>query len=162
MRHSKSCWEDIFLSDFERPLNKRGKNDAPFMGKKLYNRNVFPNVILSSPAKRAKATAKIVGSELGKYTKENLLFVDEIYEATVETLLKIISKQDDKIESLLLFGHNPSFTELANQLSDYHIYNIPTSGVVGISFKVNSWKKILNKKGEILFFDYPKRYGEEI
>lgn len=162
MRHAKSSWEDFSLPDFDRPLNKRGKRDAPFMGKKLYNRTIFPDLILSSSAKRAKITAKIVANELGNYTKENLQFTDTIYDADTENLIEIISQQDDKLGSLLLFGHNPSFTALANQLSDYHIYNIPTSGIVGISFKINSWKKIAAKKGKMLFFDYPKRYGEEL
>jgi len=156
VRHAKSSWKHPELSDFERPLNKRGKNDAPFMGKMLYDKGINPELIISSPAKRASSTAKIIASELN-YDKEKIIFDKNIYEGTGRRLLEIISEIKEKYNFVMLFGHNPGLTVLSNNLSDRFIDNIPTSGVVALEFNT-SWKEIELNSAGFLFFEYPKKH----
>ncbi|WP_020527447.1 SixA phosphatase family protein [Flexithrix dorotheae] len=157
VRHAKSSWKDISLDDFDRPLNKRGKRDAPFMGKRLKKQGIKPHLILASPAKRAKKTAKIFAREMG-YPEGKIKFAKKIYEAGRNELLEVIRNQDDKINSLMLVGHNPELTSLSNYLSDYEIVNIPTSGISCIKLSIDTWNEIKLKAGEQSFFDYPKRH----
>ena len=105
IRHAKSSWKDITLDDFDRPLNQRGKKNAPFMGKLLKQREVKPDLIISSPAKRAKCTANIIAREIG-YTKD-IVFEPKIYESNLVSLKNVIYSIDDKYNTVFLFGHNP-------------------------------------------------------
>jgi len=154
-RHAKSDWGDKDLSDFERPLNKRGKKDAPAMGRHLAEkRNAKPELIISSPAKRAIKTAKAIAKELN-CPKEKIRQELKIYEASVDDLLDIINGINDSYNSAMIFGHNPGFTYLAAQISDADIDNIPTCGVCRIDFDIDSWKEVKTRTGKIVFFDYP-------
>ena len=156
IRHAKSSWKDSALDDIERPLNKRGKRDAPFMGEVLKEKVVAPDVVFSSPAKRASKTAQII-TELIGYPKKDIIFTEEIYEASSHELLEFINSLDNKYNSVMIFGHNPGFTMLNNFLSKQYIDNIPTCGIVALEFN-NSWKEIEKNSAKMLFFDYPKRY----
>jgi len=158
-RHAKSDWDDSSLSDFERPLKKRGEKDAPMMGKILYSKDVQPDLIISSPAKRAISTAHILAREI-KYPAEKIVTNEDIYEASTSELLDIIEQLDDKLKSVMLIGHNPSFTRLANYLTEQYFDNIPTCGVVAIAFDVLEWKMIEKNSGKVIFFEYPKKYRE--
>ncbi len=155
-RHAKSSWKNMELADIDRPLNKRGKRDAPFMGKLLADKGIKPDLIISSPAKRAVATAKVIASEIN-YPEEEIIFDENIYEATGRGLLEIISGTEEKYNSIMLFGHNPGLTVLNNNLSDHFIDNIPTCGVVALEFKT-SWNEIELKSAGFIFFEYPKKY----
>jgi phosphohistidine phosphatase len=155
IRHAKSSWKNISLDDFDRPLNKRGKNDAPIIGKLLKERINHIDLIITSPAKRTAETARIIGKNMD-YTKM-ILYDEKIYEASANDLLQIIRELDDKISNVLLVGHNPGLTDLVNYLSNEIISNIPTCGVVAIEFK-NTWMDIKVKDGKITFFEYPKKY----
>ncbi|MBX2841627.1 MAG: histidine phosphatase family protein [Flammeovirgaceae bacterium] len=157
VRHAKSSWKDISLDDFDRPLNKRGKRDAPFMGKRLKKQGIKPNLIIASSAKRAKKTAKIFAEEMG-YPEGKIKFAKKIYEAGSTELFEIIKNQDNQVKSLMLVGHNPELTSLSNYLSDYEILNIPTSGISCIKLPIENWKELKAKIGEYSFFDYPKRH----
>jgi phosphohistidine phosphatase len=156
VRHAKSSWKDSSLDDIERPLNKRGKRDAPFMGEVLKEKVAIPDVVFSSPAKRASKTAQII-SELIGYQKKDILYAEEIYEASSRELVDFIKSLDNKYSSVMIFGHNPGFTMLNNFLSKKYIDNIPTCGIVALEFN-NSWKEIEKNSAKMLFFDYPKRY----
>jgi len=156
VRHAKSSWRDSALDDIERPLNKRGKRDAPFMGELLKEKVVNPDVVFSSPAKRASKTAQIIVEQIG-YSKKNIIYSEEIYEASSHELVEFIKKIDDKYNSVMVFGHNPGFTMLNNFLSKKYIDNIPTCGIVALEFN-SSWKEIEKNSAKMLFFDYPKRY----
>ena len=157
VRHAKSSWKDPSLDDFDRPLNKRGKRNAPFMGKKLKERQIMPDLILSSPAKRAQKTAVAVAKAIG-YPKKKIKYNDNMYHPSAQYLLEMVRNQDDKNETIMLFGHNPDFNDFADILLKHNpIYNIPTTGVYCIRFDVDSWKKLREGKGESVFFDYPKR-----
>lgn len=156
VRHAKSSWKDSSLDDIERPLNKRGKRDAPFMGELLKEKVVIPDVVISSPAKRASKTAQIITEQIG-YSKKDIIYAEEIYEASSRELVDFIKKLDDKYNSVMIFGHNPGFTMLNNFLSKKYIDNIPTCGIVALEFN-NSWKEIEKNSAKMLFFDFPKRY----
>lgn len=149
-RHAKSSWDDASLSDFERPLNKRGKKDAPFMAKLLKEKGIKPDLILSSPAKRAKTTAKHYHEELGSKLK----FDERIYEASLMSLIYLAQETFEHVDSLMIVGHNPGLTMLNDRLSDKSIYNIPTCAVVAIEFE----DEIVAHKGIQLFYEYPKKY----
>ncbi|NKQ41549.1 MAG: histidine phosphatase family protein [Sulfurovum sp.] len=149
-RHAKSSWNDLCLSDFERPLNKRGLRDAPFMSKVLKDRVVIPDIIISSPALRAKATAQYYNDKL----RTKLEFNDSIYEASPMTLLYLTQEALQEHDSIMIIGHNPGLTILNNQLSDKQISNMPTASIVGIEFG----DEIAPYQGKGLFFEYPKLY----
>lgn len=155
MRHAKSDWSNTGQKDFDRSLNNRGLMDAPKMGYRLREMGIKPDIILSSPALRAKMTAEYVSEQL-KYDFDKIIWEEEIYEASVRTLLGIINKIDDQYNTALIFGHNPTFTYLAENLSKSEIGNIPTSGVVAIEFELESWSMISEGTGTLKWFIYPK------
>ncbi|ADN08708.1 SixA phosphatase family protein [Sulfurimonas autotrophica] len=154
IRHAKSSWKDLNLDDFERPLNKRGKNDAPQMSKRLKQQGIYPDIILSSPAKRAKQTAKAIAKEISY--DEKIRYIEDIYEASPNTLENILHSLDDKYETVFLIGHNPGLNMLVEKYVDFE-ENIPTGGVVSIKFDTKEWKNISRKYAELLWFDYPKK-----
>jgi phosphohistidine phosphatase len=157
IRHAKSSRDDPDLTDFERPLNKRGKEEVPVMGKRLKKSKIYLDLILSSPAKRALKTAKIIAKELG-FPKKHIVTDDALYNASVTSLLNSIWNIDDAFQQVMLFGHNPGLTELAQYLTNVRIDNIPTCGIVCVDFDVHSWKKVGEGQGIFVFFDYPKKY----
>lgn len=160
VRHAKSSWKDPSLKDFDRPLNKRGKRDAPLMGEKLKERGVVPDLILSSPAKRAKKTARTIAEALG-YPKKKIKYEDGMYHAGARYLLELVRKVHDAHTTVMLFGHNPDFNDFAEMLiEDESISNIPTTGVYCIGIDVDSWANVGKGKGKTLFFDFPKRYTD--
>lgn len=157
IRHAKSSWSDAELNDFERPLNKRGKLNAPMMGERLKEKGVMADIIISSPAKRAKSTAEMIAKEIG-YEKK-VLFDENIYESSVDELRKILTALDDKNSTVFLVGHNPEL----NMLVDYYVKfyeNIPTCGVVKIEFECDKWANIEPKNAKLISFDYPKNSDE--
>lgn len=155
IRHAKSSWKDHSLDDFDRPLNKRGKRDAPFMGELLADNEIFPDIIYSSPAKRARDTAKTIAQKIG-YTKE-IVFDERIYEFNFVTLVRIIKEIDNTFESAFLFGHNPILNIFMEEYCGFD-ENIPTCGVIKIIFNCDDWKKITPKNCEFIEFEYPKKY----
>jgi phosphohistidine phosphatase len=161
VRHAKSSWKDPSLDDFDRPLNKRGKMNAPFMGKKLKERKIKPDLLLSSPAKRARKTAIAVAKALD-YPKKKIMFVNKMYHSSARYLFDLLKNFDDENEIIMLFGHNPGFNDFADMLLKRNpIFNIPTTGVCCIRLDVNKWHKVKEGKGEIVFFDFPKRYKDD-
>jgi phosphohistidine phosphatase len=159
-RHAKSSWKDLTLSDIDRPLNRRGKKDAPEMGKRLAALGIRPDMIVSSPACRALATARKMAGALG-FGRKNITIIEEVYGATVEELLDVIQGLDDAADLVLIVGHNSETTVLANILGNLDIDNIPTCGVVSLDFSVRSWRKIGPGQGALVFFAYPRKGGME-
>jgi phosphohistidine phosphatase len=160
VRHAKSSWKDPELTDFDRPLSKRGKQDAPRMGERLAGRDSRPELILSSPAKRARKTAKLMARKLELAAADRLILVMEIYEAEPEALLKVIRGLDDRWAHVLLIGHNPGLTELGNLLADCGIENIPTCGALCLDFAAESWRSLGPQSGTLVFYDYPKKAAD--
>ena len=131
------------------------------MGKKLKERQIMPDLILSSPAKRAKMTAIAIAKEIG-YPPKKIIFDDNMYLPSERYLLELVRNQDNMYATLMLFGHNPGFNNFANLLLKQNpLSNIPTAGVCCIRFDVDNWKKVQEGQGELVFFDYPKRYTDE-
>ena len=157
VRHAKSSWKDSTLNDFDRPLNKRGKRDAPFMGKLLKERGIKPELIISSSAVRTTSTALFFAEGMN-YPPYDIIKDDNLYEAGSRDILNIIVAIEDTINSLMIFAHNPGITELYNFLSKKKIDNIPTSAVVSLTFKVDHWTQIDINTSSLDFFEYPKKY----
>ena len=155
VRHAKSSWDSHDLPDTERPLADRGKRDAPMMGKRLAKQQGKPDLILSSPARRALTTAEIIASELGYMTKD-IVVDDRLYATDPETLLAVIGGFNDKLKCVMLFGHNPEISELAHRLST-DIALLPTCSVAQFTFESKSWATIGSVKAEKVFLDYPKK-----
>jgi phosphohistidine phosphatase len=157
IRHAKSSWADPLASDFERGLNDRGKRDAPRMGKRLKEKEINPDVMISSPAKRALSTARRV-AEVINFSKSGLKTDSRLYHADEDTILSVVHDINDKHEVAMMFGHNPGLTEFVNAIAgeDPYINNVPTCGIVALSLPVDSWKNITWKSAKLLFFDYPK------
>ena len=156
-RHAKSSWNNPSLSDFDRPLNKRGKRDAPYMGNILSQKVAAPDIIYSSPANRALTTAIEIANAFG--IEENQIVKDKnIYEAVTSDLIRIINSTSDEYKIIMLFGHNPTFTMASNYLSDKYLDNLPTCGFVKIEFDLDSWNQIEGNTGKLVLFEYPKKY----
>lgn len=156
LRHAKSSWQESGTSDHDRPLNQRGERDAPVMGRRLLARGARPSLILTSTALRARHTAQIIARELG-YPGEFLQREPELYLATPDQILAVLARQADSFRNIIVCGHNPGLTELANRLTDSDIDNIPTCGMVEIELKLQSWADIATAAGKLQLFDYPKK-----
>ncbi|MFW5803720.1 MAG: SixA phosphatase family protein [bacterium] len=159
VRHGKSTWDYSNILDMDRPLKEKGIENSYEMADRLKILNVKPGMILSSPATRAIHTAIIFSRKLN-YPVDKIKLVEKIYEAGLHTILKIINNFDDQYDSLMIFGHNPIFTDLANHFTKNYIENIPTTGIVTLKFESPSWKAI--KKENVIFenFDFPKKNVE--
>ena len=157
IRHAKSSWAEPGLPDFDRPLNDRGKADAPFMGRRLADHGVSPDLILASPAKRARKTARRIAETVG-FSKDLIRFDETIYEAEVPDLLAAIARVPDEHDVLFFVGHNYGITDLAQWLTGRNTGVIPTCGVVGIEFDRLTWQGLQEGSGRLLFFDFPKKH----
>jgi phosphohistidine phosphatase len=155
IRHAKSSWDDAALPDKERPLDARGKRDAPAMGERLAKRDVKPDLIVSSPATRALATAQSIARKLD-YKLKNIVVDDRLYACAADDLLKVIYEFADEQERVMLFGHNPEFTELAHRLSS-QITEMPTCAVAEFRFDAKSWSNIGKGTLATATLDYPKK-----
>jgi len=154
VRHAKSSWKDASLDDFDRPLNKRGKHNAPFMAQKLANMGIKPDIILSSPAKRARKTAKAFSKTLDA----PLVFDERLYEAGLRAFEETVLNAFQTYDSVMLVSHNPGLTMFNDDISDRPIFNIPTTGIVAIDFKTQNDIDAL--KGHQRFFLFPKQFKE--
>lgn len=159
IRHAKSSWDDPTEDDFSRPLNHRGKKDAPRMAKRLKEKKVFPDVMISSPAERAKLTC-LEFAKIFEFDKDKILWQPKLYHATEDALLSVVSELEDhprdQEEIVFLFAHNPGLTLFANSLFNASIMNIPTCGIVGGHLNVNKWEQVYFGCGKVFFTEFPK------
>ena len=158
-RHAKSSWGNPGLADIDRPLNSRGKKAAPSMGKLIMDKGEKPELLISSPANRAFSTANAFAAAMG-LRETDVLIKDTIYGAGVHQLLNLVQDVDDLYNSIMLFGHNPTFTSFGNMVSGENIMNIVTCGVVRIDFEFSSWKNIDFNSGRMIYYEYPKKYTD--
>jgi phosphohistidine phosphatase len=157
VRHAKSSWKYPKLDDFERPLNKRGRKNAPFMGKILHQLKFSPDLIITSPASRAAMTARTFAFEI-KYPLDRIQYLASVYESNERNLIQLLREVDDNIEKIMLVGHNPALTYLANNIGDYPISNIPTCGVYWVTLGINVWSGIKENSGKLKYFEFPKKH----
>ena len=155
IRHAKSDWSQEGLSDSERPLNERGKKDAPAMAERLRKKGLKIDSFISSPAKRALRTSRFFAKEFG-IDKEEIHVENTLYGALPSQFEQVVAGLKDKENIVALFSHNPGITEYANTLSTVHTDNIPTCGVFAVQADVDSWKDFTKAEKSFLFYDYPK------
>ena len=156
VRHAKSSWKDSSLRDRDRPLNSRGKSDAPEMGRRINDAGVRPSLILSSPAVRAWKTAKAVAEAIN-YPREFLQKEDALYLASLDRILDVVVAQDNRFNNILLVGHNPGLTEFANFLVPGLTSNLPTAGVVSVEVDQEDWSLYERPATRLLLHDWPRK-----
>lgn len=155
IRHAKSSWDIPGLRDFDRPLNDRGLHDAPRMAELLRSQNIQPDLIVSSPAKRAITTARFFAEGLGM-ASEAIVQKPDIYDAFATDILQIVRELPDLSRTVFLFGHNPTFTDVANRFTDQYISNIPTCGVVCIESSAARWSDFNADNARVIAHFFPK------
>ena len=159
VRHAKASRDDSSLRDFDRPLNARGKKQAPWLGRRLQESNVSPGVIISSPAKRAMATAETLAGGI-QYPLKKIITESAVYESGAPAILGVIQDIARDHAVAVVVGHNPALSDLMNYLSRRKLDELPVAGIICLKFDVDSWKKITRGKGEVLFYDAPPREEE--
>lgn len=163
IRHAKSSWKFPELSDFERPLNKRGKRDLPLMAERLAQRNLSPDLLLSSSAKRTTLTAQAIKTRL-RLSGEQCQFSELIYEASHTTLLQILRQPPNHHQHIMLVGHNPGLEMLGYYLGQEsftreNLDKFPTAAVMQLQLAIDSWHKLGENCAKLLWFDYPKKHS---
>ena len=155
VRHAKSSWKNKGLDDHDRPLNDRGKRNATKMGDKLKRQGINPDIVFTSSALRAVATAKIICGKLC-FPIEQIIHKTGMYHADVSEVLDFICGLDDQWGLVMAFGHNPCLTELVSDVWGLPVANIPTCGVVSLTFGRKVWAEAVFEGPVTANFDYPK------
>jgi phosphohistidine phosphatase len=154
IRHAKSSW-DFDVEDFDRPLNERGKTDAPAMAERLRKRDFKIDAFLSSPATRALATANIFASEFNEKQK-NVITFPALYEPTPEAFTNLIEGLDKDLKNVAIFSHNPGITDFANSLTTVTVDDMPTCAIFALKADIKKWAEFNASQKTFWFFDYPK------
>ncbi len=155
VRHAKSSWDDISVKDFDRPLNERGKRDAPVMAQRLLDRKININAFIASPAKRAQKTATIFAETYG-IDKDTITKVPDLYLPAPEAFWSAIENAPAAAQTIAVFSHNPGITEFANSLTSIRVDDMPTCAMFAVTAAVDDWKDFRNAEKTFWFFDYPK------
>lgn len=155
VRHAKSSWAELGTADFDRPLNERGKRDAPEMAGRVLQRHLKVDQLVSSPALRALTTARYFAETLG-FSAESIRQVPELYHPTMPALTSVIEHFPDAWDAVMIFSHNPTITEFVNTLTPVRLDNMPTCAVFAVSLQTRKWQEFQTAARQFLFFDYPK------
>lgn len=159
MRHAKSSWKDSELPDFDRPINKRGKKDAPLMGHLLKERDLVPQRLVSSSAVRARQTAESL-AESAQY-RGDILFFDRLYMAEVDEYIQTLRELPDPLDRVLIIGHNPGLESLLQVLSG-KIEALPTAVIAQISLPIDHWSDLNQETvGELVEIWRPREIRKE-
>ena len=161
LRHAKSSWSDPTLSDIQRPLNKRGKKDAPLMASVMKRFNFIPDVVYISPSKRTRATVKPV-AELLEISSDKLFIESSLYHGYYDDFEEVIKALDEEVSSVLLVGHNPGVTYIANSCDGPIIDNVPTGGLLVIEAEISQWQSFGFSESRLISHHFPKMYKESI
>ncbi|MBN2812464.1 MAG: histidine phosphatase family protein [Bacteroidales bacterium] len=156
VRHAKSSWDYNGTADIDRTLKAKGIRNAYEMSRRLKLSQQVPQKIITSPANRALHTAVIFARVLG-YPLSELEISNVLYESSVEKMLDMIKKSDDNLQSVMICGHNPDFTDLVNHFLKAPVSNIPTAGSVTLAFNASSWKEIDRKNLDKHLFNFPEK-----
>lgn len=155
VRHGKSSWAEFGLSDHDRPLDERGKSDAPVMAELLAQKGHFPQRLVSSTAQRAHSTADY----FSKKFDIPIILVEDLYHGAPDDYLEQIKKLDSSVNCVAFFGHNPGITYLANQVQPGCTDNVPTCGLVVLYLPAEcDWSKASYKKMKLVDLLYPKNF----
>lgn len=155
VRHAKSSWKHEGVEDIDRPLKGRGIRDAYATSEWLRQQGDKPELLISSPATRALHTAIIFTKNLN-IPIGDIRIEESLYMCSMKELLRKVQQISDEYDSAMVFGHNPTITDFVNRCIDHRIDNVPTTGVACLKFDVPNWSSI-DKKADLVFFDYPKR-----
>lgn len=155
IRHAKSSWDNMDVEDFDRPLNDRGKEDAPKMAKRLLERNIKIDAFISSSAKRARKTAALFIKEFDGH-KEDIILVPELYLAGPDAFYNAITQAPASAQTIALFAHNPGITEFANELTEVRVDDMPTCSIFAVKADIQNWSQFKDAQKQYWFFDYPK------
>ena len=155
VRHAKSSWSNTSLTDFDRPLNRRGVSNAPLMGQRIREYGLHLDTIITSSAERAKETSKLIAKEI-KYELQDIDLELDLYHASREVFINILSRQQNK--NIAMVGHNPGIQDFSYWLSSAPEVNFPTCGVIHISFSLGNWTEIYKNSGKAIRFEYPKMF----
>jgi phosphohistidine phosphatase len=145
----------------QRPLNKRGRRSAPEMGRRMLAQGHKPDLIISSPAKRARMTAKRIAREL-EFNKSDIVTDPDLYFAGIRSMLNVLEVLDNDYRKVMIVGHNPSMTSFLNMLCDSSVDNMPTCAIAVVGFDIETWRDLYLAEGELLGYDYPKGPGDFI
>lgn len=158
VRHAKSSWDNLYVSDFDRPLNERGQRDAPMMAQEMKKIGLCPQAIYTSTANRALKTATYF-KEIMDIDNSNFHEDNSLYHAMVENIMSVINNMDDKYSFASIFGHNPGISEVVSTLTnDPKYFEMPTNGVCYFEFNTDKWNKCTSKNATVKGFYYPKMY----
>jgi phosphohistidine phosphatase len=159
LRHAKSSKDDPALRDFDRPLNDRGKDDAKLIGRFMRERSISPDLVISSPAKRAQRTAELVTKAAGLTI--NIALDERIYEADVHRLLLVVSQIEPAMNVVMLVGHNPGFEDLVEVLTG-RPPRLPTASLAQIDLAVEEWNKVRAGAGKLKWLVTPRDLKKQI
>ncbi len=154
-RHGKSDWSRPTLDDFDRPLNKRGRHDAPRMGKHLAGLGLLPDIIVTSPARRARETADALAHAM-HMPIDKLREDGRIYAASVSVLLEVIHGWDETWNSVMMVGHNPGIADIAMMLTDESVGHVPTCTIMEVELDVSYWVDTLSGCGTLTSKSLPR------
>ena len=154
VRHSKSSWKDLSLDDFNRPLNKRGKEDGPIISNYLSKKTNFIDFLHSSSSVRTFETSKFFTERI-KFGK--VKYDDSLYHSSSQSILNLIKNYSNKYSSVMLIAHNPGLTHLINQITNISLDNLPTTGLAEIHFSCNKWNEISSKNSNLIDLKFPKQ-----
>lgn len=153
VRHGKSSWDLPDVSDIDRPLLEKGIQNNYCIAELLKSKFDKPGLVYSSPASRAIHTA-IIFSKIMEVDFNNIKISENLYESETSTIINLIEKNSSEIKNILIVGHNPVFTKLANLYLPEYLENIPTSGVVTLQFDIKNWG-IIDKTPVATEFNFP-------
>ena len=156
IRHGKSSWDDDMLDDIDRPLANRGLRNSEEMALRLKEAGLVPQLVFASPANRARSTALIMCRSWG-LGEADLQIHDSLYMAYASEIRDVVSLAPDGITDLAIFGHNPSFTLFANKFLAEPLDNLPTAGVVVLSFDSENWSGLSRGRVKEALVDFPKK-----
>jgi phosphohistidine phosphatase len=157
VRHAKSSWDNFSVHDFDRPLNDRGKRDAPLMAARIH-KNLQLDAIISSPAKRAVTTAGFFAEEF--HIRKNKIFkIDDLYDASIHNFFEAVENIQGDFKNVALFSHNPGITAFVNRLTNTRIDDMPTCAIFALHVYLDKWINFRDAKKEFWFFDFPKNFG---
>lgn len=160
VRHAKSDWGNETLKDVDRHLSERGYNDAYFLSEWFAKNHKSPELIISSTATRAISTALIFAREL-TFNAKNVVLSEKIFDANTDDILSVIRDLDNSKSRLMLFGHNPGFTNICNELSEEMFFdNVPTCGIVSITFATDNWHGVTQEHGKLHYYKFPKDFKD--
>ncbi len=157
VRHAKSSWDDITLADYDRPLNKRGLNNAPDMGQRLADKGIQLDRIISSPALRALTTAQLIAEQID-FDPQAIEHNQRLYFEGIPAMMDIIHQLDRSFSSVMIVGHNPDITRLLNRLCGFQVSDMPTCAIAKVGFNLdNDWLEVAFGSGKMVEYDYPKK-----